>query len=371
MEMPLRATCAQINLERLRNNFRNIKNRVGDKKICSVVKADAYGHGFSCIEALIQEGTDYLAVAFLEEGIVIREQTDAEIPIMLLGHTFEDRCRELIEYKIEPTVYQYDFAKALSEEAVRAQTTVPVHIKIETGMGRIGIDWKEAAREIQRISQLPGIEIKGIFTHFATADEADKTFTQTQLDRFNQVLAELKDLGISIPIRHIDNSAGIMDFDHRDFDMVRPGIILYGHYPSEEVNKENLEVKPVMTFKTRVTHIKDLEPGESVGYGRTFMATEPRRVATLPVGYADGYSRILSHKNTDVYIHGKRAPVLGNICMDQTVIDITDIPEVRIGDEVELFGDHITAEEIAEKLGTISYEVTCMINKRVPRDYIN
>ncbi len=365
---PIRPTRAEINLDNLIFNLNNIKNKAGDKKICAVVKADAYGHGFRTIKELESEGVDYFAVAFVEEGINLRINGIEKTPILILGGTLDDHIPQILEYNLEPTVYQYEFAKNLSEAAKKEGKVVPVHIKIDTGMGRIGFHPNEAVEEIKKINELEGIELKGIFTHFATADSKDKEFTNKQIKLFNNVINDLKEEGIDIPIKHAENSAALMDIDGLTFDMVRPGIILYGLYPSEEVNYENLDLKPVMKFLTKVIHLKQLHKGDSVGYGRTYIAPEERDVSTLNVGYADGYSRMLSHKGTDCFINGQRAPILGNICMDQCIIDTTG-NNTKVGDDVELFGENISADEIANKLGTINYEVTCMVNKRVPRVY--
>lgn len=244
-----------------------------------------------------------------------------------------------------------------------------VHAKIETGMGRIGFDWRTAADSVEALTKMDGIRVAGMFTHFATADCEDKTFTHEQLARYAGVVKQLNDRGIEIPFKHVENSAALIDFDRTIFDGIRPGIILYGLYPSDEVKKQNLPLKPVMRFMTKIAYIKTLHDGESVGYGRAWKAEGDRRIATLPVGYADGWSRILSGKGTEVLIRGKRAPVVGNICMDQCMVDITDIPEAQEGDDVELFGENISADEVAARLGTINYEVVCMVNKRVPRVY--
>lgn len=368
--LPIRPTRAEISLDNLIFNLNNIKEKANGKMVCAVVKADAYGHGFTSIEEIYKQGVDYLAIAFVDEGKTLRKKGITNIPILILGASLDNQIEDIIEYDLEPAVFNYDFAKKLSDSAVKHKTIVPIHIKLETGMGRIGIDYKIAVDEIIKISKLPGINIKGIFSHFCTADETDKTFTKIQLERFSSVLKELKEIGIEIPIKHIENSAALIDFDDIDFNMVRPGIILYGHYPSDEVNFGNLEIKPVMKFLTKVVHIKEIEPGDSIGYGRSYIAEEKKKVATLPVGYADGYSRILSHKNTHVSCNNNRLPVLGNICMDQTVVDITEVPNIELKSDIELFGEKITAEEIAKKLGTINYEVTCLVNKRVPRIYI-
>lgn len=371
MSMPAhRYTWAEINLENLLFNYKGIKKLAGpNAKIIAVVKADAYGHGIEAVETLQDEGVDCFAVAFLDEAIALRQKGIDRADIMLLGHTPEDCIPDLAEWDIQPAVYQYDFAKALSDFCVSNDCEMRVHLKIDTGMGRIGWRWEEAADEIEKIAQLPGIQCYGAFTHFATADCADKSFTHEQLSRFAKVIQTLKERGIEIPFKHVENSAAIMDFDKTIFNGVRPGIILYGLYPSDEVKKERLSLKPVMTFKTKVVHIKTIHAGDALGYGCKYIAEEDRKIATLPVGYADGYTRMLSGKGTEVMIRGQRAPVVGNICMDQCMVDISDIPEVELYDEVELFGEHLPVEELAEKLGTINYELVCMVNKRVPRVY--
>lgn len=367
---PHRPTWAEINLENLLFNLEQIKKAVGpEAKIMGVVKADAYGHGVDVAELLQDEGVPYLGVAFLDEAIALRQKGIDRCDLFILGHTGEDQIPELVEWDVTPGVYQYEFAKSLSDYCVANGSVHPVHIKVDTGMGRIGFRWDEAAEEIEKVAALPGIRIEGLYTHFATADAADKDFTHLQLTRYAQVVKALSDKGIEIPLKHVENSAAIIDFDKTVFNMVRPGIILYGHYPSDEVKKDKLALKPVMSFKTKIVHIKTIHEGDSVSYGRRFIAERDRRIATLPVGYADGYTRMLSGKGAEVLIKGKRAPVVGNICMDQCMVDITDLEGVSLYDEVELFGENLPAEELAEKLGTISYELLCMVNKRVPRIY--
>ncbi|MGI6108648.1 MAG: alanine racemase [Eubacteriaceae bacterium] len=367
---PCRPTRAIISLDNFLENYHNIVKRAGEGiKIIGVVKADAYGHGFDLIELMQEEGVDCLAVAMIDEAIALRQKGIDRVPILILGHTPEDRIPELVEWDIIPAVFTEEFARALSDYCEKEGCRADIHAKIETGMGRIGFDWHTAADSIEKLTQMPGIRVAGMFTHFATADCADKTYTHEQLARYAAVVKQLADKGIDIPFKHVENSAALMDFDKTVFDGVRPGIILYGLYPSDEVKKENLPLKPVMTFVTEISHIKTLHEGESVGYGRAWKADGDRRIATLPVGYADGWSRILSGKGTEVLIRGKRAPVVGNICMDQCMVDITDIPEAELGDQVELFGEHISADEVAARMGTINYEVVCMVNKRVPRVY--
>lgn len=364
-----RPTWAEIDLENLLFNLKSIKKAAGDVKIMGVVKADAYGHGIDAVELLQDEGIEWMGVAFLDEAIALRQKGIDRCNILILGSTEPAQIADLVEWDITPTVYQMDFAQALSDYCVENGCVHNVHIKIDTGMGRIGLPWDNAVKAIVAMGKLPGIRIEGIFTHFATADESDKTFTHLQLTRFAQVVKELSDRGIDIPLKHVENSAAVVDFDKSVFNMVRPGIILYGHYPSDDVKKEKLELKPVMRLKTRIEHIKTIHAGDSVSYGRKFIANSDRVIATLPVGYADGYTRMLSGKGVEVWIKGQRAPVVGNICMDQCMVDITGLKDITLYDEVELFGENIPAEELAEKLGTISYEILCMVNKRVPRVY--
>ncbi|MDO4289209.1 MAG: alanine racemase [Eubacterium sp.] len=367
---PHRPTWAEINLDHLLFNLEGIRRAAGpDTKIMGVVKADAYGHGFDVAEVLQDEGVDYLAVAFLDEGIALRQKGIDRCGIFILGTTEIEQIPELVEWDITPAVYQMDFARALSDYCLENDEVHPVHIKLDTGMGRIGLRWDEAVPVILEMAKLPGIRLEGIFTHFATADAADKTFTHEQLGRFAQVVKALSDQGVDIPLKHVENSASIVDFEKTVFNMVRPGIILYGHYPSEEVKKSRLALKPVMAFKTRIVNIKTIHAGDSVSYGRKFIAQGDRVVATLPVGYADGYTRMLSGRGTEVLVKGQRAPVIGNICMDQCMIDITDLKDIALHDEVELFGENLLAEELADRLGTIAYEILCMVNKRVPRVY--
>lgn len=365
-----RPTWAEINLDNAVSNLHAIQKRVGPgAKLIAVVKADAYGHGIELVQTLQDEGVERMAVAFLDEAIALRQKGIDRCDIMLLGVTLADQIPEIVEWDIEPTVDSLDFARALSEYAVKNDVVVNVHVKVDTGMGRIGFRWDEAAEAIAAMAELPGINLLGLFTHFATADEADKAFTQLQMQRYLDVTRALNARGIRIPLKHVENSAGIIDFGKTVFNAVRPGIILYGLYPSDEVKKAQLPLRPVMTFKTRIIHLKTVHAGDSCGYGRRFIAESDRKIATLAVGYADGYTRMLSDKGAEVWIHGHRAPVVGNICMDQCMVDVTEVPAVALFDEVELFGEHLPVEELAEKLGTINYELVCMVNKRVPRLY--
>lgn len=369
-ELALRPTWAEIDLDALTSNYEEIRRIVGPNvKILGVVKADAYGHGsLECARTLCDAGVDMLAVAFIDEAIALRQGGITE-QILLLGYTAKEHIPDLIRWDVIPGVYQLDFAEALSEHCREIGIRHPIHIKIDTGMGRIGIGWREAAKEIEVMNQLDGIELQGLFTHFSTADAADKTHTQEQIRRYQQVLLELAEKNIHIPIKHMANSAGIFDVEGVHFDMVRPGIILYGLYPSAEVDRSKIGLKPVMTLKSTIVHLKTLHPGETVSYGNRFVAKEDRIVGTLPIGYADGYTRMLNGR-ARVFISGQLVPVVGSICMDQCMIDLTEVEEVCLYDEVELFGNNISADVLADALGTINYEITCMVNKRVPRVFI-
>lgn len=369
-ELALRPTWAEIDLDALTSNYEEIRRIVGpDVKILGVVKADAYGHGsLECAQTLCDAGVDMLAVAFIDEAIALRQGGITE-QILLLGYTSKAHIPDLIRWDVIPGVYQMDFAQALSEHCQEIGIRHPIHVKIDTGMGRIGIGWREASQAIETMNQLEGIELQGVFTHFSTADAADKTHTQEQIRRYQQVLSELAEKNIDIPIKHMANSAGIFDVEGVHFDMVRPGIILYGLYPSAEVDRSKISLKPVMTLKSTIVHLKTLHPGETVSYGNRFVADEDRIIGTLPIGYADGYTRMLNGL-AKVFVSGQLVPVVGSICMDQCMIDLTDVEAVSLYDEVELFGNNISADVLADALGTINYEITCMVNKRVPRVFI-
>lgn len=366
---------AIIDLDAIAYNMTNIKSKVGKGTgIIGIIKADAYGHGSVEISKVILEnGADWLAVAVVDEGINLRKNGIAA-PILLLGYTPELRLEDVVNNGFIQTVYTYETAKKLSDVAVRLGKTAVIHIKIDTGMGRIGYRVNEAsADEIVKISELPNIEVNGMFTHFSTADEKDKDYTLNQYKKFVQMDALLRERGLEIPIKHAANSAAIMDFDNMMFNMVRPGIILYGAYPSEEVNKDNLSIKPAMSVKTHVSYVKEVNEGDYISYGRKYQAVGKRIIATIPVGYADGFIRAYSNGGK-VLIKGEYAPIVGRICMDQFMVDVTDIKDVQINDEVVLIGKQgnkeITVDFIASILDTINYEVFCTLSKRVPRQYI-
>lgn len=369
-----RPAWAEINLDNLTYNIQSIKGDANSKEIIGVVKADAYGHGATDVAStLVENGVKRLAVAVLSEGIELRK-SGIKCPIMILGLTPETLLNDLIEYEIQPTVSSFEYAEALSKIAYKKRKNIKINIAVDTGMGRIGfLPNEESIDDIYKISKLPNIEIEGLFSHFSTADEKDKKYSYLQFDRYNCFYEKLIKKGVKINMRTIANSAAIMELPSTHYDAVRPGIVLYGYYPSNEVDRSKLSIKPVMTLKANIVHIKVLEKEQYISYGRKFKTERKSIIATLPIGYADGYSRMLSGK-AKVIVNGRLAPVVGNICMDQCMIDVTDVGDVKVGDEVILMGScaniKFDAEDIAEILGTISYEVICMISKRAPRVYV-
>ena len=361
---------AEINLDNIAYNMANIRKAIDkNTSIMAVVKADAYGHGaVEVAKTALYNGANWLGVAIIDEAIELRKNNIFE-PILILGHTIEHKLLQVIKYNITQTVFSYDMAKKLSDEASKIKKSVDIHIKIDTGMSRLGfLPTQETIQEILAIKNLPYINITGIFTHFATADMEDKTFTKEQFEKYMWVINKLEEKGVNNLIKHISNSGAILDLKEYRLDMVRAGIILYGMYPSSQVLK-NIDLKPAMSLKTHISYVKEIEPNVSVSYCRTYFTNKKTKIATIPVGYADGYARILSNK-ARVFVNGYYANVVGNICMDQFMIDVTHIPNVQEGDIVTLMGDGITAEELASLQNTINYEVVCNIGKRVPRVYI-
>ena len=364
----------EVNLDNIAYNMKNIRAKTKSKEIFAVVKADAYGHGaVDVAPVLLENGATRLSVAVLSEGVELRK-SGIKCPINILGVTPETLFDYIIDYDLEPVVFNYDYALKLSKAAKSKNKTVKIHIKVDTGMGRIGfLPTEESVAEAVKISKIPNLEIQGLFSHFSTADEMNKEYSKYQFEKYNWFLNKLVDNGVKIEIRDLANSAAIMELPDTHFDGTRPGIILYGYYPSTDVNKKELDIKPVMTLKADILHIKTMEPGQYIGYGRKFKTERKSIIATLGVGYADGYTRMLSGK-AKVIINGQFAPVVGSICMDQCMIDVTDIEGVKIGDEVILMGSDgklkFDVDDIAPLLGTINYEVLCMISKRVPRVYI-
>lgn len=368
-------TWAEINLDALVDNIRQIRRITNpNAQIMAVVKADAYGHGVrECAELLLKNGADRLGVATLNEAIELRRIFD-KVPILILGSSLESETDELVKNDITPNVYMLEFAKALSDSAVKYGKTIKVHIKLDTGMSRIGFpvtdgDNSGIIDEIIAISKFPMLEIEGIFSHFSTSDELDESYTNLQFKRFMSVCDGLEKRGLKIPIKHICNSAGIMMYPQYHLDMVRPGVILYGMYPSDDVDKKRLDLKYVMSLKSIITYVKDVECGRGVSYGKEYIADGKAKIATVPIGYADGYLRALA-KNAKIAVGEKLFPIAGRICMDQCMIDVTGVNNINRGDEALIFGDGaITVDDIAKWLGTINYEVTCMLGHRVPRVY--
>ena len=374
---------AEIDLDALRANFRAVQKRAGDLPLCAVVKADSYGHGaVQCARVFAEEGAAWLAVSCLAEALQLR-QAGQKLPILILGHVQPEFAAALIEHHITAACYSLPQAKALSAAAVQAGGIVDIHLKADTGMGRIGFplrtDFAQSIAEMLEVCALPGLHMTGLFQHFAVADD-DSTeniaYTEEQYQLFLKTYRALKAAGHEPPLVHCDNSAGVMlhpDWPHGEITapcMARPGIILYGFDPSDEVRFDTF--KPVMKLKTVVSMVKELQPGQSTSYGRRFTAETPTKVATLCTGYADGYPRLLSCGKGIVEVHCTPCPVLGRVCMDQLMVDVTAVPNVQEGDEAILWGGRVSdsAEDIARKTDTISYEVLCGVSRRVPRVYL-
>ena len=370
----LRPCYAEINLGNLRHNFREIKKIVKDKKIFGVIKADAYGHGaLEVARVLKEEGVDYFAVAVVTEAMELRRNGFKD-PILILGYSPETFSDTIVENNITQTVFSYNTAKSISDEAVKQNKIAKIHIKVDTGMGRLGYTENDnIIDEIKNIINLPNICVEGLFTHFSTSDEVDKEFSNLQLKRFKNIIKSIEKEGINIEIKHIANSGAIIDIEESYFDAVRPGIILYGYYPSNEVNQNRLNLKPVMTLKSNIVYIKEVEKGTAISYGRKFTADKKMKIATIPIGYADGFTRLLFGK-ASVIIGNKLCPVVGKICMDQCMVDVSECEDIKVSDEVIIMGKtsefNISADVIASKIDTISYEVLCMVSKRVPRVYV-
>ena len=364
-------TWAEINLDNLRFNLNNIKNLLEeDIKICGVIKADAYGHGAVEVAKLLEkEKVDYLAVARTAEGIELR-QNGITLPILNLGYTPDEAFEDSIKNKITMTVYSLETAQKINEIAKSLGEKACVHVKIDSGMTRIGFQPnEESVQEIIELNKLEYIDLEGMFTHFATADEVSKEYTYKQANNYKFMSDKLDEAGVKIAIKHVSNSAAIMDCPDLRLNMVRAGIILYGHYPSDDVFKDRLELRPAMKLKSKIGHIKQVEPGVGISYGLKYTTTGKETIATVPIGYADGFTRI--QKNPKVLIKGEVFDVVGRICMDQIMVRIDKDIDIKVGDEVILFGEgEVTAERIAKDLGAINYEVLCMISRRVDRVYM-
>ena len=373
MNFTRRAVWAQIDLDAAAHNMRQIRKHVGpDVKIAAVVKANAYGHGsVELAKTFAENGADCFAVSSLDEAVELRRYAHIDKEIFILGHTDARRTEELLTYDIEPAVFNLKNAEFFSQEAQRLGKTLRVHIAVDTGMSRVGFQVNEfSVSEIKAIAALPNIEIRGMFTHFAVSDIKDKTFTREQYGHFRWMCKRMEEEGIHIALRHCCNSAAALELPEYYCDMVRPGIIMYGCEPSPDVDIKPYDLRPVMSLRCCIAHVKLIDAGATVSYGRHYTAPSRRKIATLPVGYADGYSRILSGK-VDVLYHGHRVPQVGAICMDQCMIDVSGEANVHAGDEVVLFGrqgdSFIPIEEIAAVCGTINYEIMCNISRRVPR----
>ena len=363
-----RPTRAEIDLHALSHNYAEVTRRIGGRKVLAVVKAQAYGHGSVPVSRhLAGLGAHMLGVALVEEG---RDLRDAGItaPILVMGPVFPEQAEALVGANLTPVVYTLPVAKALSDAARNAGRTVPVHVKIDTGMGRIGLTPEAAADFISAITMLPGVVVEGLMTHFADADLRDKKFAVVQMDRFESLIGSLDAKGITVPLRHAANSAAVLEYDRALLTMVRPGLMLYGYDPLESGVAADL--RPVLSLVTRIAYIKQVPAGVPISYGRTFVTKRESLIATIPIGYADGYSRGLSNKG-EALVRGKRVPVAGRVCMDMTMLDVTEVPGVADGDEAVLIGsrgnERISADDIAAKTGTIAYEVLCGISGRVPR----
>lgn len=364
-----RPVWVEINLSAIKENVKQIKSLVKpDTKCCAIVKADGYGHGAIAVaNAALDAGADYLAVAILSEAMELR-QAGITQPILILGYTPTYQMPLVVAYDIQPTVCSMDTARALSAAAKAAGVTAKIHVKVDTGMGRIGLLPNEVDAFADGISKFPNIKIEGLFSHFAKADEVDKSFAHKQYQCFTAIIDKLATKNIFPPICHIAASAALIDLPETHCDMVRMGIILYGIWPSPDV-KRRIHLQPAMKFKCQVAYIKEVPAGTPLSYGCTYVTPQAARIATLPVGYADGWNRLLSNQG-QVLIHNHLAPIVGRICMDQCMIDITDIPEVKVGDEVVLFGEEqVPIDKVAAQVQSIAYEVMCGISKRVPRIY--
>ena len=367
---------AKIDLDAIDFNLRSMEEKISDHtKIIAVIKTDGYGHGAAEIAAEIEpdEKVFGYAVATAEEAYSLRKH-QLKKPILILGYTFEEDYEDLVDLDVRPAVYTYAMAEGFSKAAQKLHKTAKLHIKLDTGMSRIGYQiTEESADEILKISKLPGIEIEGMFTHFARADELDKTPAYQQMEEYQKMVDMLSERGIKIPLKHCSNSAGIIRVPEANLNAVRAGITIYGIYPSEEVERDIVDLKPVMELKSHISYVKEVQPGTEVSYGGTYVTDRMTKMATVPVGYADGYPRALSGKGW-VLVHGKKAPICGRVCMDQFMIDVTDIGDVKMGDEVTLLGkdgeETITADTLGDLSGRFSYELICDINKRVPRIYI-
>lgn len=379
---------AEVDLTAIAHNVQALKRITQpEARFMAVVKANAYGHGYKAVAGkALESGADALGVARVDEGVRLRE-AGFDAPVLIFGITPAACAETLINNDLTQTVSSLTGATALSEAAVRAGGKIRIHAKVDTGMGRLGIlpdrrrdptpvygSGSSAVEEVESILRLPGLELEGIYTHFATADSSDKSYADRQFELFLEFLDDLRRSGIEPAVRHAANSAAIIDMPETHLDMVRAGISLYGLYPSEEVDKNRVELKPAMSLKTRIAHLKKVPAGFKISYGITYETERPTTIATIPIGYADGYDRCLSSRGY-MLVSGRRAPIVGRVCMDQIMLDVGHIPEAELDAEVVVFGTQkgasITVEEIAAKIGSINYEIVSTVMSRVPRRYLS
>ena len=369
----LRTYC-EVNLENIRTNIKNIRKKAGEgPMLMAVIKADGYGHGACKVGHALEDLVDYYGVATIEEAVELRED-GLRHPILILGYNSPSLYHLNLDYEIDQTIYSYETARAMSAEATKRNKIAKIHIALDTGMTRIGISPDEKGLNIfKEIVKLPNIKIQGMFTHFSCADMTQKQYTYEQMRRYDDFVSLLEEAGIEIPVKHVCNSAAIMEFDHHRYDMVRSGIITYGLYPSDEVDASSVELKPAMSWYSHVVNIMEPEMNRGVSYGATYVTDHPCRLATISIGYADGYPRSLSNKGW-VLIRGKKAPIVGRVCMDQMMVDITAIDGVEIEDIVTLIGcdgeESISVEEMADLAGSFNYEFVCDLSPRVKRVYV-
>ncbi len=366
-------TTTEIDISALLSNFDNIRKKVSPVKVLAVVKENAYGHGITEVsKALEKRKTDYFGVNNLSEGLTLRK-AGISTPILMLMPVLGNDIDKAVENALEMTVISEKTAEEVSEISLKLGKKGKIHIKLDTGMGRIGINWEIASGEIEKIVKKPNLEVIGLFAHFATSDEKDKRFANLQLERFNRVVEDLKEKNIEIPLKHTANSGAVLDMEGSYYDMVRIGIMLYGYYPSNETSK-NIQLEPVMTLKSKVIQKKRVKKGTSISYCRTFITERDTNIVTIPIGYADGYRRALSNQG-EVLIHGNRYPIAGNVCMNWIMADVKDDNVISEGDEVVLFGkqgdEYLDLQEICDKLNTINYEILTQISSGVPRVYVN
>lgn len=369
-----RPTWAEIDLAAITHNLAAIKKAAGNAGIMAMVKANAYGHGMLEVSRICcREKVDFFGVASLDEALTLKQEIN-DIPILVLGYIPPSDALTVAAEDIRTCVFTIESARVMSQAAVQLNRPVHLHIKLDTGMGRIGfLPDNHSLDLLQEIAALPGVKIEGIFTHLAEADLEDSSFTREQIKTFTGFVNQLEERGVNIPLKHCSNSAALMNFPEAHFDMVRAGILLYGLFPSPQTKPGKIDVIPVMTLKSRVSYVKTLPVGHSISYNRTYCCRRDTRVATVPIGYADGYSRLLSNR-AQALVNGKLVPLVGNVCMDMCMFDVSGAGEVKEGDEVILFGrseDGVTADDLAQAMGTINYEIISALGSRVPRIYKN